>query len=558
MSEDKDLDALFDQEKLSSARKKAEETFLDFTTSEIIIFKRKLKSDLFFLATCLGYDLLSPNLHGNYANFIMKNRGWQYTLELMPRNHYKSSLRTIIDSIQMALPNEIGGSPVLNSYPYTLGPNIKLLLMHEVRDKASDFLFEIAQAFTRAEVMLAFFPECIPSRQLQRINRYELEIPRTDIHREATFETLGTGSASQGGHYHWIKPDDLFGEEARDSESTRAKLLRQFDGMSSLLTRPKFDGWNMVGTRWGFNDIYYHAMKRYGIDVPNSVLNCIPEKEVNKFKGGLLRVYARSIREKGEIIFPEEVTPERIALLRKNPIDFAAQHMNNPSESGITEFPWPLKFYNINARNPREIIVFSGDSDRPTIRVDQRDLDIVIFCDPSMGVNEHADETGIVVTGVDTRSNIFILETIKKRLIPPVLVDEIFRLFFKYSPRLIAIEEVNFSAIYKYWINERAKNTKVHLPIRAYKPGSQRSKEARIRGLSHFFSAGQVYVHEMMNDFRDEYEQFPVGESQHLLDALAQGPDYWEKGDMVTSGQVKNYAEKECEYIEARDINTGY
>lgn len=546
------LESLFDQKALSAARAKAEASFRDFTSDEVRIFKRKMKNDLFYLCTALEYDLLSPRLHGDYCGWIMDNRGYQFTLELMPRNHYKSTVRTIADSIQMALPNT---DNVNTFYPYTRCQNIKILLMHEVRDKAADFLFEIAQAFTRNEAMLALFPECIPTRQLHRINRYEFELPRTATHREATFETLGSGSASQGGHYHWLKLDDLFGEEARDSESVRANVLRKLDGIKSLLTRPRFDGFNLVGTRWGFNDIYYHALERFKIDVEHSVLNCFPKAEIEKFKGGRLRVYGRSIRENGEIIFPEEITEEHILDLMKNPVDFAAQHLNNPTEGGLLEFPWPLKFYNVNARNHRELIIFTGES---STKLDIRELDICIFIDPSMGENEHADETGIIVTGVDLKSNIYILETVKRRMTPPVLVEKIFDLYFKYTPRLIAIEEVNFSAIYKYWLEEKASKTRVHLPLRAYKPGSKRSKEARIRGLSHFFSAGQVFVHENMLDFREEYDQFPLGKSQHLLDALAQGPDYWSKGSMVRRKDVEKFNEREDRLIEARSAITGY
>jgi len=296
-------------------------------------------------------------------------------------------------------------------------------------------------------------------------------------------------------------------------------------------------------------------MERYGIDVEHSVLNCIPQKEIDKYAGGLLRVYARSIMENGKIIFPEEITPEKIIILRKNPVDYAAQHLNNPSEGGLTEFPWPLKFYNVNARNQRELIIFSGDSVQ---KIDTRNLDVVVFCDPSMGLSGHADETGLIITGVDAKSNIFILETIKKRLNPAELIDELFRLFFKYNPRAIVIEEVNFSGIYRFWLERMATEKRVSLPVRAYKPGSVRSKEARIRGLSHFFSAGQIYVHEMMHDFRDEYEQFPIGKSQHLLDALAQGPSFWSKGEMTTERAIKNYEEKERMIIDSRSIHTGY
>jgi predicted phage terminase large subunit-like protein len=210
-----------------------------------------------------------------------------------------------------------------------------------------------------------------------------------------------------------------------------------------------------------------------------------------------------------------------------------------------------LKFYNVDFAG--NIIVFTGESSNRTYL---RDLDVCVFCDPSMGESEKADETGIMVTGIDHKNNIFILETIKKRLRPPELIEELYRLNIKYRPRLIAIEEVNFSGIYRYWIENKSKDTDSHLPIRQYKPGTKRSKEGRIRGLAHFFSAGQVYVHEGMHDFQDEYEQFPMGKSQHLLDALAQGPEFWARGvDKETVERQKKDIE---EVLVERSILTGY
>jgi hypothetical protein len=93
------------------------------------------------------------------------------------------------------------------------------------------------------------------------------------------------------------------------------------------------------------------------------------------------------------------------------------------------------------------------------------------------------------------------------------------------------------------------------LPIMPYKPGSKRSKEARIRGLAHFFSAGQIYMLEGMMDLREEYEQFPIGKSQHLLDALAQGPEFW---SAASSNEVERTGRVVEEILAERSIETGY
>ncbi len=550
-----DLDSLFSKESLHQARTAADEKAKDWTESQWEQLRRKAKNDLFFL--CRGpleYRKLSPRFHGDLTGWIQTNRDAQYRLELLARGHYKTTIITIGDGIQMALPNV---DDVVKEHPYCLGPNAKILIAHEVRDTAADFLYEITAAFTRKPILMALFPECIPTRNLERLNKWELELPRTEHHKEATFNTIGSGGAAQGGHYNWLKLDDLVGEKARDSETVMKRTLTWFDNINSLLTELEIDGWDLTGTRWAYSDVYSHAIERYGMSLENSVTTCLSPKDIERHAQGLLKVYARGAIENALPVFPYSENQkagfslEKLEVLRKNRLVWAAQYANNPLESGLNEFIWDLKFYNVDTQG--NIIVFTGDS---SFKRYLHELDICILTDPSMGESELADETGIVVTGTDSRSNIFILETVKKRLRPPEYVDELYRLYFKYRPRIISIEEVNFSGIYKYWIEDKSTETRVHLPIRPYKPGSKRSKDSRIRGLAHFFSAGQVYCFEGMHDFRDEYEQFPMGKSEHLLDALAQGPEFWQDG--LSSREVESQQAAEEEVLNSRSILTGY
>ena len=545
-----DYGELFDEEAVTQARKEGEAKYGHLTSDTFSLLRRKMKSDLFFLAQCLGYTKLSTDFHGHYASWITQRRGYQYKLELLPRGHYKSTLDTIVDSVQMTLPNEAE----LQQHPYLLGPNARLLLAHEVKEKAAGFLFEITQAYTRNPLMVTLFPELIPQKNAQRINKWELELPRDIPNKEATFSTIGVGGAAQGGHYDWLKLDDLVGEEARDSRLVMSRIRSWFDNILALMTNPE-DGFTLTGTRWAYDDVYSHAMKAYGICREGSYIKCIPEKEVKKYEGGLLKVYARGVFEDGKINFPYLMTPDRIKVLRKNKLIWAAQYANNPLESGLNEFYWPLKYYNVDINNPRKIVYFGGPEGETIVR-NISDLDICVFVDPSMAETDTADHVGIVVTGVDYRGNIFLLETVKERIDPTKFMDQLYRLNMKYRPRVVAIEEVVFSGIFKHWILDRQRLTGVHLPVRSYKPGTKRSKVARIRGLTHYFSAGQVYVHEGMVDFQDEYDQFPMGNSEHLLDSLAQGPEFWTRG--ASRADVEKHRKIVNDILEERDALTGY
>lgn len=533
MTDAYDLEGLTDERKLSERRKAAEEEYKDFSAADILLLRRRCKADLFFFAkSILGYNLISPNLHGTVAQWLELTRETQYRMLLMPRGHYKSTIATIAESVQMALPNDAE----VPYHPYSLGPNVRLLLAHETKDSAARFLFEIASAFLNNPAMLALFPECIPSRARQRINTYEMDLPRTRTNiKEPTFDTIGANGAAQGRHYDHIKLDDIIGDKARDSQTIMGRTISWFNNINSLLTRLKIDGIDIIGTRWSGGDVYNEAFKRYGVNKGLSVLSAMFERDVEKLKPGPLAVYARGAIEDSEPIFPEEFTMEALNLIRQDPIVWAAQYANNPRETGLNEFsPSWLRFYQY-ALDGRRIVFHDGDGLQT---VNPRALRIYAHVDPAMSETSKADHTGIVIVGLDHRGRVFVLETLKARFLPPDIVSEIFRIHHQYNPEKISIEEVAFSGMLKYWIDERAEQARVWPRIVPYKPGTQRKKITRIKGLTNFFAAGMVYILEGMSDFRDEYEWFPRGEGEHLLDALAQGPDGIWEGGMTTQDAI--------------------
>lgn len=553
MPEDSDWSRLFNEKNISNRRVAAEKKYEGLSTDQVNYIRKRAKTDLFFLSTgLLEYERLSTTFHGHYCQWLAKYRGIRRRMTLEPRGHFKSTTNTIADSIQMALPNDAG----VVEHPYALGTRIKILLGHENRESASRFLFEIAEAFTAKPAMLAFFSDCIPSKKNgQRINKWELELPRSSHSKEPTFDTIGAGGAAQGRHYNWLKLDDLVGEAARDSKTIMETTNRWFANSSiSLLDQRLIDGWDLTGTHYSTVDTYAAAIKLYGVDKKKSFIKNYFKKDIEKMNEGTMIVYGRSIVEDGIISFPEEITWEDINILKKNPLDYAAQHANNPKDSGLTLFnPGWMKFYNIG--NSGRLHVFAGET---SWSVDRRDLDVTIMIDPSPGESDSADESGIVVTGIDKSFNIYILEAYKKRFKPPELIAEMIKLYTRWWPRVISVESVNFSAIYKYWFDAKCKELRIYPNIHDYKPGSVRSKEGRIKGLTHYYAAGQVYMLEGQMQLREELEWYPLGDSEHILDAMAQGPEIWQAGISREDREKAKKAVNESAAYAERDPDTGY
>lgn len=531
---DEDWQAVTNQKNIDKARREADKKYGSKSATEIDYLRKMCAEDAYFLGYgILGYTRLSPKLHGNLFSWLQRSRSEQYRLILEPRSHFKTTCATVIDSVQATLPNPEA------PWPYNLGTNVRILLGHESHEGSSRFLYEITRHYTSNPAFMGLFPELVPSSRIQRMNKLELELPRSERWAEPTFDTIGVGGHSQGRHYNLIKLDDIFGDKARDSKAERETLLQWFDNIQSFFIRLKYDHLDLIGTRWSLDDVYAHAIKQYG-------------KKMLK--------YIRRIKEKNaegelEFIFPEEFDDAAVEILRKNAKVWAAQYVNDPHE-GLAEFnPAWKRYYYWTAKD--RISAFTGVSTTAPMTINTKELDILIFVDPAT-----TGKRGIVVTGTDSKGRVFVLDTIKT---PSVKIEEqapeIFRLVRKWWPRAVVIEKVLFSALYKVWFEAEMKLRGLRFNIIQAEPKKisstlDKSKFGRVRALSQWFSAGQIFFNEGQAELIEEFDNFGATDDYHLLDALAYGPDNWRHG--VTKVEQDKRAEEEKQVIEGRDVQTGY
>lgn len=512
-----------------AARRKAEKEFTDLTSDDISYLRWRAKNDLFYLSnSVLGYSKLSTGLHGHIVSWINDTRYDLYRLMLLPRVHYKTTVITISDSIQIALPD------VDNNHqsPFNLGPDVRLLLGHESHTGASRFLFEITSHFMSNPKLMALFPECIPTPKRQRMNQHELELPRNEHWAEPTFDTLGVGAKSQGRHYNFIKLDDIFGDKARDSRAERETTIQWFDNIQAFLV-DLIDGHiDLIGTRYSLDDVYHHAIKTYGDDLVKYI------RRVEEIQNGKLQP-----------IFPERIQPRQLNILRQNPKVWV-QYTNDPV-SGLTHFEQGWKRF-FEWLSGKRLAVFSGSN--KTI-VNTNDCDICLLLDPAR-TRKH----GLVVTAMDPKGRIFVLEAIKGAYRDPELANLIFRLVQRWWPRTVAIEDVIFSSLYQPWFEAEMKLRGVRFNVQTVKRKrvgrEQEAKEDHVKALANYFSAGLVFFHDSQNELIEEYDSFGATDDYHILDAMAYGPQVWRPG--VTADHWKSIREADEAMMDQRDPLTGY
>ena len=508
----------------------ADEKYRQISKLEWRSMRRRAKTDLFWLNyAILGYTRLTVALHGHLAAWYQKYNELQFREVLLPRGHFKSTEITIGDSVQTVLPDDVGDQ----TWPRNLGTNCRVCIAHETHSMASRFLYSITGHFTSNVMLMGLFPECVPNPRKNKINNQELELPRTKIWNEPTFDTMGVGAKGQGRHYNRLMLDDLIGDKARDSETEMQTAKDWFDNIQSFFSYFPKDQFVLVGTRWAYDDLYAHAHRMY-------------ENQLARYIRGV-EEYSEETKKK-EPIFPEEFPTEKLKILRKNRKVFSAQYANNPAEAA-TEFDeaW-LRYYFWTGRDT--LATFLRDKDgKPIGRQVQntRNMDIIILVDPAM-----KGLSGYCVVGTDYAGNHYLLEAQKEDWRPPQFVEFLFQQVNRWQPRLVAIEEVLFSGLYKPFLESEMRLRGHRFYIELVHTG-QKAKDVRVRGLSSYFSAGQIFVNEKQEDLLEEYRTFGATDNYHILDALAYGPDLWRNG----KGETESDQHKDTQE-DARDPETGY
>lgn len=538
------VDRLLEEETLTKNRNAAHQKSRELSTELKCKYRIRAKRDLFFLAySILGYNRLSPNLHGHLCAHVKKTEHRRFHEYLLFRGGFKSTILTITKNIQTVLPVEeadlkydgwwLDGEQSEIPYPALLGTDCKILIGHETHEGSARFLYAITSHFLTNILLMGLFPEAVPSPRKQQINKWGLELPRnTAGSPEPTIDTLGVGGKSQGRHYNHISLDDIFGDKARDSEAEAETTRQWFDNIQSFFSLFSKDTLDLTGTRYSHDDVYAHAEERYGSQ---------------------LCQYVRKIEEvdvqTGEkyIIFPEEFSPEALAIIKKNKKVYNAQYLNDPeeSDSGFGKDKGRLFYW----RGVNQIITFDAD-DRMSPVTNVRDLDICFLIDPGLG-----SSGGFCVTGMDYLQRVFTLVALRLEMKSPELTELVFKQAMRWQPRTVAIESDMFAETFEHWWNSEMirRGIRFHItPVLTKK----RAKDFRIMGLEPYMTSQQFFYNESQTDLARELKTWGKSKDIHILDALAYGPEVWRPGyapgsrGLITSSVGTG--------TDDRDIETGY
>jgi hypothetical protein len=277
---------------------------------------------------------------------------------------------------------------------------------------------------------------------------------------ELSLEPHGISGTAVGKHFTHKILDDIIGLNASRSQAVMQAAIEWADNARAL-ERPLEGGCELINhTTWAYYDVYKHMETKWP---------------------GEYKIFQRALLENpstgepdadfGQSIFPEKISTAKAYQMRNaDPFVFSAQYQCVPqagkNQSFATE--WDGHFYvdqldgepcikitKTGGRSGFDSTIFDTDSgdDWAPEWVPLYLCERAIILDPAPSKpselrKERLAKNGIVVVAKDPWGRRFNLESLSSREGPTDILRRCVHLYWKWKINKIAIEEVNFSAVY--------------------------------------------------------------------------------------------------------------
>lgn len=456
---------------------------------------------------------------------------WRRLHICVPRDSFKTSVATRANTLWRLLKD----------------PELTFGIFNESEAKSKSWVGSIKQIIERSKLLHTLWPERLPpgihykdKRTVPRTWKWGdtgILLERESINvSELSVEPFGIGGAVAGKHYTHKVLDDIIGEKSVGSPAVMDDAIHWVDN-SRPLERPAEGGCELVVyTRWAYHDVYRHMLVKW----PNDY-----------------KVYHRSLLENPETREPDvvngkSIVPHRIStnkakeMYETDQFVFSSQYMCIPRSGRDVAFdPSWIRYGGVQLRgdtNPQPYFIIEKaffDSSKIHAELDGQlapqmvplswcSKAVILDPAPPPGSSEQNRErrarNGIVVMAKDPWGRRFTLEAIGIRDEPTVILNKIIELCEKWTTDVVAIEEVNFSAIYAPMWSALIPYTHPFAPRIQFFPLATegKQKDVRISAMKNPHSQGLWYYNRADSAYAvQELSEYPNGETRDLMDAMA-------------------------------------
>ncbi len=290
----------------------------------------------------------------------------------------------------------------------TRHPEVTILYVSATAELAETQLFAIKNILG-GTVFNRYFPEYVNPTEGKRekwssnkISVDHLKRKQEGI-RDATIATAGLTTNTTGWHADVIIADDLVVPSNAYTEDGREQVAKMSSQFTSIRNAGGFT--LACGTRYHPSDVYsIWKNQMYEVfDVNDAKMDELPVWEIKEYAVELdgIFLWPRVIREDQKAFGFDKRTLARIKAEYIDKVQFYAQYYNDPNDP-TTERISRTKFQYYNSRNLRK--------DGGRWFINGRKLNVFAAIDFAFSLSRRADWTAIVVIGIDSDKNIYILD----------------------------------------------------------------------------------------------------------------------------------------------------
>ena len=497
-----------------------------------------LADPYFFGKVILGYDRLVQHLHGPWLQ-TLSDPNLHMVFEA-PRDHFKTTCGTVVLSIWWTLPFEereenwcrgLGyGEEWIRYMKRIHSRNLRVLIASETEPNAVMMGFRFDHQYEKNKTFRDTFSDLLPPtgsvwNQLTKTHN------RTQSSGEGTFNFVGVGTVLQSRHLDRAIEDDLFGEEALYSESSRKATIEWHQRLPGAFdTDVQSEGYInlelVTGNRWGLNDLNGWIREN----------NPQFRFETHSAEGGCCARHPA-----GQPIFPEEFTMERLAQLRVRfgIRSYSAHYLNQPVTEEECSFrvKW-LRRYRLD-KKPMGIKQDGSPVERTYIErlpasanevledIALSDLKRILILDPNHGGEKGRARHAAVVVGYRKhagKNEIYLLQSWAKAISHDQMAGQVKKMAERWHVERVFVETIAGQDGWLLYFERELRSSLPQTFVESCpKERGAGAKERRILSMSPLYERGQVWVRNSgdgVEDFLHEYEYHPNGTTVDLIDAM--------------------------------------
>lgn len=454
---------------------------------------------LYFSQIVLSKHFYLPpaEFHQEIFDLLIKQK--QYTCIVAPRNHSKSTL------ISLAF------------------------ALHQALFKKSKFIVIISDTATQAEMFLDTIKSELENNDILKYLFGDLRGDKwttDDIELSIGVKILARGAKAKIRGLKWgnLRPDLIICDDMENDEMVKNQDRRK-----------DFKIW--------FYSAVIPALATYGrVIVIGTILHYDSLLNVLSRDSNWNRLFYQAIM-KGKALWWQKFTLERILEIKE---EYKAQGLLDAFQTEYMNEP----ISDENAIFKKQYFKYYSDNDVFTDLLSK-----FITVDLAISEKESADYTVILVSGIDNKNNIYVLEYERDRFTPIETIEHIFRLAKKWGIMFIGIESVAYQRSLIWFLEEEMRRRNEFYVVQELKADTD--KERRIRGLQPRYAVGTIFHKPQMTGLEEELLLFPKAPHDDIADALAYVPQIAFPGKPSASEfKPKKTGREEAKYIYTHTQNS--